>query len=61
MSGELQAEGVARDARIAAIYRDADSAGRVWVARLCDEALDRSGALLGRVRSLALTPEESKP
>jgi hypothetical protein len=42
-------EEMVADKIVSAYLRD-----RVTVARLCDEQLDRSGALLGYVRELAL-------
>jgi hypothetical protein len=40
-------------AALAAIYKAGSSQDMVTVAKLCDEHLDRSGRLLGRVRSAA--------
>lgn len=41
--------------RLAAIYREGYTEA-AWVARICDEALDRSGRLLGLVRDAAALP-----
>ena len=48
-AGRAAALGEEMEQRLAALYPK----NRLGVALVCDEALDRSGALLGRVRNLA--------
>lgn len=47
------------DAKLAVIYRDATIHDKAVIARICDKVLDPRGALLGRVRDLAVAPEVS--
>lgn len=54
-NASLSKVGRERDEALAAVYRQS-SAAAAAVARACDEELDRSGALLGRVRQLSRTP-----
>ncbi len=38
---------------LALAYANTDNRGKAMIARLCDEHIDRTGALLGRVREAA--------